>query len=280
MAGEDLVPTPSASLFHFEDGRPSFEDLARENGFRNWSARQVMVVLGYDNWTSFRQVVNKAIATCTTINADVAANFGQTRLDVDGSLVEDFKLSKFACYLIAMQGDSRKREVALAQAYFAAVAEAFQEYIRSSEDVQRVEIRRRLSDHEKQLHGTANTHGIENYAFFQDAGYRGLYNMSLKDLRAYKGDPSGGKRPLLDYMGKRELAANLFRITETEAKITSNDLQGQRALQGAALAVGRSVRASMIEHGGATPEDLPLETDVKLLQSDLKKTQKGLAKGD
>jgi DNA-damage-inducible protein D len=184
-----------------------------------------MEILGYDSWAAFRQVINKAIATCTTIGADIVSNFAQARAEVAGELVEDFKLSKLACYLVAMQGDPRKPQVALAQAYFATLAVAFQKCIRGAEDVERVEIRQRVSDHERQLQGTVSAHGVENYAFFQDAGYRGLYNMSLRDLRNYKGDPTGGKRTLLDFMGKREPAANPFRLTETKARIKAQDVR-------------------------------------------------------
>lgn len=271
------LPTSAKELFHFDDGKPSFDDLARPNGIKRWSARQLMQVLGYDKWASFRLVVNKAIATCTTINAEVSEHFVQANEDAGAP---NFKLSRFACYLVAMQGDPKKPEVALAQAYFAALAQAFQDHVQSCEDVARLDIRAELSEHEKTLHGAAKAHGVVNYAFFQDAGYRGLYNKSLTELRRHKGDPSGGKKPLLDFMGKRELAANLFRITETEAKIKRDQVQGQNALQAAARNVGAAVRKTMIENGGEAPEDLPLEPDVALLKSGLKKASKGLSKAD
>lgn len=260
MEPPDEMPLLPQAVFHFDDDRPSFEDLSRENGFRNWSARQLMELLGYAEWSSFRKVINKGIAACTTIGAPVEENFRQSSILLDGKEHPDFKLSKFACYLIAMNGDPKKRGIAYAQAYFASIADAFQRYIDGAEDVERVEIRSRVRDHESALCGIAQDRGVEQYAFFQNAGYRGMYNMNLSELKLHKGFGKSG-RSLLDFMGKRELAANLFRLTETEAKITNDDLQGQRQLERAAESVGRAVRETMLRAGGPTPEDLPLSTE-------------------
>ncbi|HVS11353.1 MAG TPA: BRO family protein [Planctomycetota bacterium] len=255
-------------VFHFDEDRPSFDDLAQENGERRWSARQLMDLLGYSSWPSFKQVINRAATACMTIGASVADNFVEVGAD--------YKLSKFACYLVAMNGDPKKPAVAAAQAYFAVIADAFQKYIESADDVARVEIRQRVTDHEKSLCSAASAHGVENYAFFKDEGYRGLYNMRLSDLRRYKGDPSKGARPLFDFMGRREMAANLFRLTETEARIENEKLKGQRALENAAFNVGRAVRKTMMQSGGQAPENLRLETDIKHIRGDLKRTLKGL----
>lgn len=207
-----------------------------------------------------------------TINASVQENFQD--------LGHDYKLSKFACYLVSMNGDPRKPGVAQAQGYFAAIAEAFQKYISGAEDVERVETRQRLTESEKSLSSTAAAHGVVHYGFFADKGYLGLYNMRLKELRKFKGDPSGGKRPLLDFMNRRELAANQFRVTETEARIAQGGLQGQSQLERAALSVGKAVRDTMMKAGGVAPENLPLGTDIKKVRSDLKRTHKGLKKAD
>lgn len=271
----DQQPEPSyQTVFHFEPDRPSFDDLAdgdQEN--RTWSARQLMDLLGYSSWDSFRRgPMNKAMTVCCTINQLVADHFVQTR---DG----DFRLSKFACYLVAMTGDPKKPAVAHALAYFAVIAEAFQKYVESNEDVERVEIRQRLTDHEKSLIGTAARHGVEKYAFFHDKGYMGLYNMRLAELRRVKG-VSTSKRPLLDFMGRRELAANLFRLTETEARIEQDNVQGQVALEAVAFNVGRSVRGMMTANGGTPPEDLPLAPDIQRVKTDLKATARGLKKAD
>ena len=259
-------------VFHFDEDRASFDDLAKENGDRTWSARQLMDLLGYSSWDSFVKVINKAATACMTVGAANLEHFQRAGAD--------YRLTKFACYLVAMNGDTRKPAVATAQAYFAVIAEAFQRHIESAEDVERVEIRQRVTDHEKTLSASAKRRGVDNYAFFRDKGYRGLYNMSLRELRSYKGDPSRGKRPLLDFMGRRELAANLFRLTETEARLERDQVRGQHALEETAFNVGRSVRKTMTEAGGPPPEDLPLSADIKKVQGDLKRTAKGLRKAE
>lgn len=270
---------PSNEVFHFDEGRPSFDDFAQENGFRYWSARRMMELLDYANWDSFCKVINKAIGVCMTIGAKVDENFVQCMTEVGGVQVHDYKLSRFACYLVAVNGDPKKRPVAMAQAYFAAIATQFQRAISGIEDVERVEIREQVSRHERSLNGIAQSKGIENYAFFQDAGYRGLYNMSLNELKRHRGFDTKG-RPLLDFMGKRELAANLFRITETEARIKGGAVQGQDALEQTAKRVGGEVRSVMLQDGGQAPESLPLAPDILKIESDLKRTAKGLKKAD
>jgi DNA-damage-inducible protein D len=258
------------SLFHFDDDKQSFEDLASTNGDATWSGRQLMGLLGYTNWSSFEGVINKAVTACMSVKASTLDHFRR-----DGS---DYRLTKFACYLVVMNADSRKTEVAKAQAYFAVVVEAFQKFISSAGDVERVEIRQELTDREKSLSSCASRHGVQNYAFFRDRGYLGMYNMTLAQLRKHKGDPSQGKRPLFDFMAKRELAANLFRITETEARIEDGGITGQRALEQTALEVGQSIRNTMMDKGGTAPENLQLTTDINKVRSDLKKTAKGLEK--
>lgn len=272
---DDLFPNRASDLFHFDDDRPSFEDLGRDNGTRYWLASDLMDILEYSNWSTFKGVINRAVQALTAASVDTIDHIQKITHDEHGNSCEDFKLSKFGCYMVAMNGDSRKPGVGLAQAWFASIAEAFQKYIQSAEDVERVQIRRELADQETTLGHTASQHGVENYAFFKDAGYLGLYNMRLSDLREYKGDPSKGKRTLTDFMGKRELAANLFRITETEARIKHTDARGQKQLERTAKNVGQEVRRTM-ERAGEKPEDLPLEQDVRKIATDLRKTSKKL----
>lgn len=155
----------------------------------------------------------------------------------------------------------------------------FQRAIKGVEDVERVDVREQVSQHEVSLNRTAKAHGVENYAFFCDAGYRGLYNMSLRDLKEYKGFEAKG-RTLLDFMGKAELAANLFRITVTDARINGGDIRGQKALESTATSVGREVRQVMLRDGGEAPENMKLSPDIKKVESDLKRTAKGLKAAD
>ncbi len=277
-AASDALGQPS--LFHFEEGRPSFDDLAQANGFLFWSARRLMELLEYSSWDSFFRVVNKALGACLIIGAEVAENFEKVTVVIGGKPQVDYKLSRFACYLVAMNADPKKRAVAIAQGYFAAIAVQFQKAIQSPEDVARVETRDEISRHERTLSGAAQERGVTNFAFFRDQGYRGLYNMSLAELKRHKGFDGASGRPLLDFMGQSELAANLFRITVTEDRIRLNDVKGQAELERTAHSVGREVRAVMTRDGGTAPENLPLAPDIKKVAGDLKRTAKGLKAAD
>ncbi len=263
-------------IFHFLDDKPNFNDLCRKNGFIFWLASDYMSMLGYDKFASFKKAIDRAIATCMTLELPIPENFEQ--LIEDGKVV-DYKLSRFACYLIAMNADVRKHEVAAAQAFFAVTAETIRRYIDNPEEVERVLIRKEISDHEKTLSATAHSAGVTEYALFQNAGYRGMYNMNLKELKGYKG-LQRVSRSLLDFMGKDELAANLFRLTQTELKIKNEGIQGQALAEVAAFDVGKEVRDTMIRISGSAPEDMALKEDIKKVKTSLKQTHKGLKKLD
>jgi len=226
-------------IFHFEEDRPSFETYARQNGFRHWLASELMVFLGYSSMTPIRNAINRAMATCAQLNISITENFEETKTETGA---RDWKLSRFACYLTVMNGDPKKHQVATAQAYFVTMAEAFRQFVQESE------------------------RGIVNFAFFQNAGYRGMYNLDLAQIRRKKGVPNG--RSALDFMGKTELAANLFRITQTEERIRNEDIFGQRPLEWAAELVGRTVRNTMIELSGTPPERLPPARDIIKVKGD------------
>jgi DNA-damage-inducible protein D len=265
--------------FHFEKNRPSFEDLGIQNGFRYWFARDLMKMLGYVDYAVFkRSAINKAITVCSTLDFDVPTNFEQTLRDIDGTKQPDYRLSKFACYLVAMNGDVKKKEVATAQAYFITVTEAFKRCVHEAQQVERIAIRGEVSQREMSLSSVAKDAGVENYAFFQNKGYLGLYNMPINELKERKGIPIG--RSPLDFMGKEELAANLFRITQTEAKIRNEGIKGQKRLEDVAFSVGSQVRQTMEKISGTKPENLPIDTDIKAVKSDIKSTQKEFLKLD
>lgn len=269
------------TVFHFEPGRQSFEDFAKENGATYWYASELMRMLGYETLSSFHKVVNKATHACSALGIPIMENFVEEYREVDGERQRDFKLTRFACYLTAINGDPKKPEVAAAQAYFVTYAEAFRQYVQTAENVERVLVREEISDREKSLSGTVSTRDLKpegGYAFFRDAGYRGMYNMPLKALKRRRGVPDG--RTPLDFMGKTELAANLFRLTQTEEVIRAQDIRGQAPLQGTALRVGRKVRETMIELSGTPPEELPISGDIKGVKKDLKRTQREFAKAD
>lgn len=275
------LPMTDTDVFHFDDSKPHFDGLCKKNGITFWYARDFMEMLGYQTYDSFKNAVRKAISACTTLGIDVVENFQQVDRDLNGHKVKDHKLSRFACYLVAMNGDTKKPQVARAQAYFAAVAETFKRYIEAAEEVERVLIRDEISQHEKSLSEAAHGAGVTEYGLFQNAGYRGLYNMNLNDLKAHKGlTGSNAKRSLLDFMGKQELAANLFRVTQTEAKLANDGIKGQKAAERTAEAVGRKVRETMISISGDTPESLELERDINKVKGDLKASSKEFKKLD
>ena len=256
-----------------------FEATAHTNGETTWSAREFGDFLGYADYSSFRRrAVERAISACMRADIPVQENFRETATIVDGRELPDIKLTRFGCYLVAMNGDPHKEQVAKAQAYFAGLAETFKNYVDAAAEVERLVIRGDLVDEEKSLAATASSHGVENYAYFQSAGYRGMYNMTLVKLRVLKQVPAG--RSPLDFMQSQELAANLFRITQTDAKIRNDEITGQRGLENAAHEVGAAVRQTMYELSGTRPEALPSAGDIREVPKTLKKTQRSFEKMD
>ena len=269
---KDAPEAGTDSPFHLEPQKPGFEAMGHENGFRFWWASELAVLLGYESLHSFRKAIERAMLTLTSLNVSIFENIIQEPRTIDGKATNDYKLSRFACYLAAMNGDPKKPQVAKAQAYFVTWAEACRLSLEQAEGVERVGIRAEISDHERSLSGTAHRAGVLNYAYFQNAGYRGLYNMDLYQIRRAKGVPQ--TRSPLDFMGKTELAANLFRVTQTEEKIQVERIRGQPALERTAQEVGRKVRKTMIEISGRKPEDLPPAEDIKEVHKKLKSSHR------
>jgi len=264
--------------FHLEPNRPGFESSGHSNGFRYWWASELAALMGYDGLTSFRKAIERAMVTLTSLNVPIFDNIVQEQRIEDGKTFSDYRLSRFACYLVAMNGDPKKIQVAKAQAYFVMWAEACRLSLEEADGVERVGIRAEISDHERSLSGIAHTHGVTQYAFFQNAGYRGLYNMNLSQVRRIKGVPDG--RSPLDFMGKTELAANLFRVTQTEEKIKAEGTRGQNNLERAAESVGRKVRSTMMEISGKRPEHLAPAEDIKQVHKKLKTSHREIRKLD
>lgn len=277
--GEGVDDMENLEVFHFEENKRSFEDFALINGECRWYARDLMKCLGYDDWRAFdNNAVNRAVSACIALKLSVQEHFHQCKRIVNGQEVDDFKLTRFACYLIAMNGDPRKPQVAAAQAYFATLADTVRRYLEETENVERVLIREDISEREKSLSSAAKQAGVQQYGYFQNAGYRGMYNMNLSQLRQRRGIPTGVTP--LDYMGKTELAGNLFRITQTEEKIKNDNIRGQAALEQVAHVVGKTVRKTMIELGGTAPEKLPIREDIKEVKKGLKTAAKEFKKRD
>jgi DNA-damage-inducible protein D len=256
----DLTPWPR-----------QFEGIGKPNGSKYWLEADLMAALDYHSEVSWQGVINKAVQACVSLKIPVIDNF----ISLPGG---SQKLTRFACYLVAMNGDPNKPPVAAAQAYFARLAESVQDLCDHAGGVERVLIRDELTGGQRALASTAKSHGVANYAFFQNAGYRGMYNMDLARLNAVKGVPRGLK--LIDLMGKEELAANLFRITQTDAKIKNEEVSGQQQLERVAHEVGRKVRRTMIELSGTEPERLPVSEPIQQIKKSLKGTNRRFRKID
>lgn len=255
-----------ADLFHFDTDKPSFEDLGIPNGKRTWREADLMSAMGYDSRDTFRKAVRKAMQTCLSVGLPTEENF---------ILVDDeYKFTRFACFLVAMSGDPKKHEVAVARVYFAALADSLETFDDRNECIDRVLVRDEVTTGIKTLNDTAKAHGVEDYARFTGAGYRGLYNMSLADLNKMKKLAPGER--LLDRMGKTELAANLFRLTQTDDKIRRENILGQARLEMAAHSTGQAVRRAIQEVGGTAPERLPIEAPIAGVKRDLKGADKKL----
>jgi len=256
-----------ANVFHFDEDRPGFEDLGNENGPTHWHESILMEALGYESDQGFIKALTRAKQACLSLGIQCEDHFVRQQ---DGK----HAITRFGCYLVAMNGDPRKPQVAAAQAYFAAIAETFQTHLEHVEAIDRMLIREDVKDGEKSLAGTVQAHGVQKHAFFHNKGYLGMYNMSLSRLKEYKG--IGAKENPLDRMGRAELAANLFRITQTEAKITRDNIRGQSRLEDAAFDVGREVRHTMERVSGTVPEELPVAEDIRRVRGKLKGTRKQL----
>lgn len=250
----------------FAGKSPLFEQQSIENGLTYWSANAFGEMLGHASQSpAFLKAINKAQQVCLSLDIPVNDHFKQCKTFENGKTVKDLNISRFACYLVSMNGDPKKQAVAKAQAYFATLADACQRYIDEADEIERVLVRGDMSDREKTLSSTAKKRGVQNYAYFQSAGYLGLYNMRIGELRKLKQVPKG--RSPLDFMGKDELAANLFRITQTEAKVRNENIRGQSALEKTAEKVGKQVRQTMEDISGQRPEELPRAEDIRKIKS-------------
>lgn len=257
-----------------------FEADCRENGVRFWYAHEFMKSLGYDNWATFLKIITKAMGSCARLNIDPTEAFSRTVCIENGKEAVTYKLSRFACFLVSMHADSHKPEVAKAKAILAAIADQLiEERIRET-DLGRIETREDLKSAERTLSGIAQDAGLEThqFGFFKDAGFRGMYNMSLSDLMERKGvDP---KNTLYDFMALEELAGNLFRVTQTSARVKSQGVRGLDALKYTAGKVGREVRQIMIKNGGTAPENLAITDDIAKVQRRLKSANRAMKKMD
>ena len=253
-----------------------------EVGNEYWLARELSKVLNYNDWRNFLKIINKAKVSCMNSNNDINKHIVEfnNMLTIGNNAkrkVDDYKLSRYACYLIAQNADSRKKIVALAQTYFAVQTrrqELLEEkYKELSEDQKRLYIRSLTKRGNYSLNQTAKNSGVRNFDKFHNYGYKGLYNgETANDIAKRKG--LRYREDVLDNMGSIELAANLFRITQTEDKLISDDIKGENNANITHYNIGKNIRETINKNGGTMPEDLPtpsksinqIEKDNKTLE--------------
>jgi DNA-damage-inducible protein D len=246
-------------------------DTARKisaKGTEYWMARDISPIMGYPEWENFDKVVKKAFMACESTGVDPDNHFRDaTKMVIIGSgakrNVVDFFLSRYACYLIAMNGDPRKPEIGTAQSYFADQTRRQEIFDKLTENERRIQLRDRVKKANVSLGGTAKRSGVQRFGVFQDAGYKGLYEMGLSDIKRKKG--IGEKENLLDRAGRTELAANEFRITQTEEKLIRDKVDTESHAIITHREVGQEVRNVIRRIGGRMPEDLPPEESIKKL---------------
>ena len=260
----------------------TFESIKHVNeyGEEYWLARELQLVLEYAQWRRFSDAIERAKLACKNSGFAVEDHFADVGKMVDiGSgaerQIDDVMLSRYACYLIVMNGDPRKEVIAIGQSYFAVKTrqqELIDNYEQMSEDQKRLAIRNEMIAHNKSLAEAAQMAGIEDqreYAIFQNKGYQGLYGgLGAKEIHARKGLKKSQK--ILDHMGSTELAANLFRATQTDEKLRRENIQGKQAAYDTHYQVGKKVRQTIQELGGTMPEDLPTpEKSVKQIEREV-----------
>ena len=260
----------------------SFEDIKHidENGIEFWYARELQKVLDYKEWRKFENVIQKAIMACKNTGIIEAEHFvGADKLSKRANnaevLIKDYKLTRYACYLIAQNGDSRKKVIALAQTYFAIQTRkqeiSEKEYSLLTEDEKRFYQRNLTRKGNYSLNQTAKNAGVKNFDKFHNSGYKGLYNgETADDIAKRKG--LRYREDILDNMGSEELAANLFRITQTESKLKRDNISTEKEANKTHYNIGKNIREVIAKNGGTMPENLPTpEKSLKQLEKESKK---------
>ena len=265
-----------------EYSNKSFEDIKHmdENGIEYWYARELQLVLDYKEWRKFEGVVRRAMKACENSDINALDHFvGADKMVQIGSGAErmqkDYKLTRYACYLIAQNGDSRKEVIALAQTYFAIQTRkqeiSEKEYSLLTEDEKRFYQRNLTRKGNYSLNQAAKNAGVKNFDKFHNSGYKGLYNgETADDIAKRKG--LRYREDILDNMGSEELAANLFRITQTESKLKRDNISTEKEANRTHYNIGKNIREVIAKNGGTMPEDLPTpKKSLKQLEKENKK---------
>lgn len=256
------------------------------SGKEFWFARDLQKILEYAEWRNFAKAISRAISSCETSGNDKRHHFVEINKMVSiGSGAErmqaDYRLSRYACYLIVQNGDPSKPLIAAGQTYFAVQTRrqelADEAFNQLDEDRQRLLLRRQIKDHNTALADAAHAAGVcrpVEYAVFQNHGYKGLYGgLGQAEIHKRKGLKKSQK--ILDHMGSTELAANLFRATQTADKLNREDVRNKQEANRIHYDVGSKVRQTIRDLGGAMPEDLPTpEKSIKKLEAEQKKLDK------
>ncbi len=250
---ENINETIFESIRHVDD-----------EGNEYWYARELQQILGYKEWRYFSAVIEKAQIACSQSNNNINYNFGVdtkiVKTGISSKIILDYKLSRYACYLIVQNANPKYEAVSLGQTYFAVQTRKMElteeEYGRLTEDEKRLYRRRQTRDGNKILYKIAKEKGVKNFDKFTNAGYKGLYNgETANDIAKRKG--LRYREDILDNMGSVELGANIFRITQTEALLEKQEEPNEIIATNTHYKVGKTVRKAIEDLGGTMPEDLP-----------------------
>lgn len=250
----------------------------KDDGTEYWKARELMQPLGYLEWRKFEGAIIRAMQACKNstispsehfVGADNMFKIAEGRQNEAVRKIDDYHLTRYACYLIAQNGDPRKEEIALAQTYFAVQTRRQEIRDELMEDFARIYMRSDMKEKNKKLNSTAKDAGVTRYSKFHDSGYMGLYGGEKQsDIHARKRLKPNER--ILDHMGSEELGANIFRATQTAAKMKRENIIGENKANEAHFSVGKKVRQTIKELGGVMPEKLPTPDNIRNAKKRLK----------
>ncbi len=269
-----MTATEIEKLPQYQETMAKLEAVKRQtaSGKDYWLAREIHLILGYPQWREFDEVIERAKKACAGAKISVANHFGPTHKMVEvGSRakrqVEDYFLSRAACYFIAMNGEPSKPEIAAAQAYFAIQTRRMELADQRVADQKRLEMREKVTESFKKISGVAQDAGVVRQGIFHDARYRGLYGMPLRDVKRRKG--VSDKENLLDRAGALELSANDFQMLLAADVIATKGIKGEAAAVVVNERVGKEVRETMRKEGATLPENLPVEPPIAVVRKRL-----------